>query len=53
MKAMFSLPFADLPGLAMAKCGIAVLAAIPATVRRKVLRFRIGVVCGDDIVDFG
>lgn len=44
---MFSLLFADLPGMPMANRGNAALAAIPVTVVRKVLRLIKGVVLGD------
>jgi hypothetical protein len=47
MKATLSLLLADLPARPMANCGNAVLAAIPVTVLRKVLRLMKGVVRGD------
>jgi len=50
MKAMLSLLLADLPGLPMANCGNAVLAATPVAVVRKVLRFMKSVVMGLRIV---
>lgn len=48
MKATLSFPLADLPGLPIAKRGNAVLAAIPAVVRTKVLRFMGAPVLGKD-----
>jgi hypothetical protein len=42
MKAMFSLPLADFPGLPIANRGKAVLAAIPVAVVRNDLRFMSG-----------